>query len=146
MTNGDLGSPFRILLVEDNSIDARVTVRATKRLRVDTTVEHVDEGRAALDRLRTSGSIAALPDLVLLDLNLAGFDGFELLTAVKSDEALCRIPVVVLSTSSRDADIYGAYDRGANAYVTKPARLEGWDAVVEQIASFWLGLTRRTGS
>mgnify|MGYP000043754854 CR=1 FL=1 len=131
---------IRILLVEDNPIDARATLRAAKKLELSNSIDHVVDGDEAIDYL-TSGDNRR-PDLVLLDLNLPGRDGHDVLAVMKQDENLRRIPVCILTTSANDADVLGAYDLGANAYVNKPITLEGWQEVVSQIEGFWLSLVR----
>ena len=82
------------------------------------------------------------PDLILLDLNLPGTDGREVLTAIKSDPELKRIPVVVLTTSQYDQDVIAAYDRGANAYLVKPTTLDGVLDLMRRMEDFWLSLAR----
>jgi len=131
---------IRILLVEDNPIDARATLRAAKKLKVSNSIHHVVDGDQAIDYL-TSGD-SERPDLVLLDLNLPGRDGHDVLAVMKQDKDLRRIPVCILTTSANDADVLGAYDLGANAYVNKPITLEGWQEVVSQIEGFWLSIVR----
>lgn len=133
-------SLIRILLVEDNPLDARATIKAAKKLKIHNTIDHVEDGQAALDYLH-DGAVPT-PDLVLLDLNLPGIDGHDVLAEMKSDPMLRRIPVVVLTTSSADADIHRAYDLGVNSYVTKPVGLEGWLEVVRCIDSFWFSLVQ----
>lgn len=131
---------IRILLVEDNPIDVKATLRAAKNLKISNTIDHVADGDDAITYL-TSGQNPR-PDLVLLDLNLPGRDGHDVLAVMKADDNLRRIPVVILTTSANDADVLGAYDLGANAYVNKPISLDGWQQVVSQIEGFWFSLVR----
>ena len=133
-------APLRLLLVEDNPIDARATLKALKNLNVEYLVEVVEDGDDAIEHL-TNGS-KPRPDLVLLDLNLPGRDGLDVLDRVKGDPNLRRIPIVVLTTSANDADVLGAYDLGANAYINKPIDLNGWKDVVAKIEAFWFSLVR----
>lgn len=132
--------PMRILLVEDNPIDVRATLRAAKSLVTPHSIHVVNDGDEAIDYVRSPNNHR--PDLVLLDLNLPGRDGFDVLTILRAHDDLRRIPVVVLSTSTNDADVVGAYDRGANAYVNKPSSLDAWEATLTQIEAFWFGVAR----
>jgi two-component system response regulator len=131
---------IRILLVEDNPIDAKATLRAAKKLKISNSIDHVADGDEAISYLTSSDN--ARPDLVLLDLNLPGRDGHDVLKMMKEHPDLRRVPVCILTTSSSDADVLSAYDLGANAYVNKPITLDGWQEVVSQIEGFWLALVR----
>jgi chemotaxis family two-component system response regulator Rcp1 len=133
-------APVRLLLVEDNPIDARATLKALKNLNVEYLVEVVEDGDHAIEHL-TNGS-KSRPDLVLLDLNLPGRDGLDVLDRVKGDPNLRRIPILILTTSANDADVLGAYDLGANAYINKPIDLNGWTDVVAKVEAFWFSLVR----
>ena len=79
---------------------------------------------------------------MLLDLNLPGRDGLDVLDRVKGDPNLRRIPILILTTSANDADVLGAYDLGANAYINKPIDLRGWKDVVAKVEAFWFSLVR----
>lgn len=138
--------PINILLVEDNPLDARSTLRAARKLELAESMEVVTHGQAALDRLRDHRSEADRVGLVLLDLNLPGKDGHDLLSEIRADPALQSLPVVILTTSSERADVDGAYRRGANAYVTKPTGLDGWLRVMATIREFWLRLAVLPGT
>lgn len=129
-----------ILLVEDNALDARSTVRAAQELGVGRLVEVVTDGQAALDRLRTERSDREPIGLVLLDLNLPGKDGHDVLDEIRADESLSATPVVILTSSHEATDVRGAYRRGANAYVTKPTGLADWFRTMATIREFWLSL------
>ena len=133
-------TPIRVLLVEDNPIDVRATLRAAKKLKIANSIDVVNDGDAAIAYLEAESR--PKPDLILLDLNLPGRDGHDVLAHMKSIDDLKRIPVVILTTSATDADVLGAYDLGANAYVNKPIDLAGWQAVVEQIEGFWFSVVR----
>lgn len=133
---------IHILLVEDNELDARATLRAAARLKIRNTIDHVTDGTSALEYLKDDTDERPLPDLILLDLDLPGISGLDLLAEVKGDPSLASIPVVILTTSDRHADIVGAYDSGASAYVSKPVALDGWIDVVQQIDGFWLSVVQ----
>lgn len=129
-----------ILLVEDNPLDARAAVRAARKLQFAASVLVVTDGQAALDHLRAEPVDRIRIGLVLLDLNLPGKDGHDVLSEIRADPALRTTPVVILTTSSDEADIEGAYRLGANAYVTKPAHIDDWIRVVSTIREFWLSV------
>ena len=132
--------PVEILLVEDNPGDARLAFEALREARVSNNLTWVANGVDAMAFLRREGRYAAAvrPDLVLLDLNLPKKDGREVLTEIKSDGGLRRIPVVILTTSQAEEDIAGAYQLNANSYITKPVDLEQFIRVVQSIDDFWL--------
>jgi two-component system, chemotaxis family, response regulator Rcp1 len=111
-----MSDPLRILLVEDNPADARLLQEAFAELRFGAELAVVRDGVQALKRLRGG----ALPDVVLLDLNLPIMDGRELLDAIRNDPTLGELPVVVLSTSHYDQDIATCRRLGARGYVIKP--------------------------
>jgi two-component system, chemotaxis family, response regulator Rcp1 len=138
--------PANILLVEDNPLDARSTLRAARKLELTESLEVVTHGQAALDRLRAHVPDADRVDLMLLDLNLPGKDGHDILNEIRSDPSLRSLPVVVLTTSSDRADVDSAYRQGANAYVTKPTGLDGWLRVMASIREFWLCLAVLPGT
>jgi len=135
---------IEILLVEDNPGDARLTLEALREAKVHNHLSHVTDGVEALAYLRRDGRYAnaARPDLILLDLNLPRKDGREVLSAIKSDDTLKRIPVVVLTTSQAEEDILRAYSLNANCYITKPVDLEQFLKVVRTIEDFWLSIVK----
>jgi CheY-like chemotaxis protein len=135
---------IEILLVEDNPGDVRLTVEALKEGKVRNNLNVVTDGVEALAFLRRQGKHrdAPQPDLILLDLNLPKKDGREVLGEIKLDEALKRIPVVVLTTSRAEEDILRSYDLHANCYVTKPVDLERFFTVVKSIEDFWLTVVK----
>ena len=135
---------IQILLVEDNSGDARLTLEALKETTLYNKLQHVVDGVEALAYLRREGrhAHAARPDLILLDLNLPRKDGREVLAEIKADQELRRIPVVVLTTSQSEEDISKAYDLNANCYVAKPVDLDHFIKVVRIIEEFWLTIVK----
>jgi two-component system, chemotaxis family, response regulator Rcp1 len=132
--------PVEILLVEDNLGDVRLTIEALKEGKVRNNLTVARDGIEALDILRRVGEHASAkrPDLILLDLNLPRKDGRELLADIKVDEALKRIPVVVLTTSKAEEDVLKTYNLHANCYITKPVDLDQFINVVKSIDDFWL--------
>lgn len=140
----DLGRPVQILLVEDSPSDVAMTLAALREGRMANELLSVGDGEAAMSFLRREGTYGGAwrPDLVLLDLNLPRKDGREVLAEVKADEDLKTIPVVVLTTSSAEADIVRSYELHANAYVTKPVGFEAFLTALRDIEGFWLSLVR----
>ena len=144
MESGKLERPIEILLVEDNSGDARLTIEAMRDAKVLNRLNIVTDGVAALAYLHREGPYAGatVPDVILLDLNLPKMDGRGVLAAIKNDDKLKRIPVVVLTTSVAEEDILRAYNLHANCYITKPVDLEQFITVVRSIDSFWFRIVR----
>jgi len=137
-------APIEILLVEDSEPDVVLTQEALKDAKVLNRLSVVRDGEAAMRRVRREAEHAGepRPDLILLDLNLPRKDGREVLSELKQDEALRRIPVVILTTSSAERDILAAYDQHVNAYITKPVDIDQFVAVVRAIEDFWLSVVR----
>ena len=131
---------IEILMVEDNPGDVRLTLEALKDHKVWNELHVVEDGVAALDFLfrRPPHEHAPRPDLVLLDLNLPKKDGREVLAAIKGDEQLRAIPVVILTTSQAEEDVVRAYQLSANCYVTKPVDFDQFTRIVQAIEHFWL--------
>lgn len=130
---------LQILVVDDDDADALMISEALEGAETQATVERVTDGREALDYLRGEGQFAEphRPDLILLDLNMPRMDGRETLAAIKNDEELKAIPVVILTTSGAAPDIVASYQQRANAYVTKPFGLDDFEATVRQIDRFY---------
>lgn len=136
--------PARILLVEDNPADVRLTREMLResKVRNDLMVAHNAEEAERILGMGDGTPSDERPDLVLLDLNLPGKSGHELLEEMKADPDLRRIPVVILTSSEAEEDIEKSYDRYANAYVTKPVDLSELSKVVRAIDSFWFEVVR----
>ncbi|MEO7742435.1 MAG: response regulator [Usitatibacter sp.] len=134
------GEPVEILLVEDNPGDYRLTKEALKEGKVHNNLHWAQDGVDALDFLKRRGKHASAPrpDIILLDLNLPKKDGREVLSEIKGDEDLRKIPVVILTTSKAEEDVLKSYDLHANCYVTKPVDLDKFIVVVQSIDRFWL--------
>lgn len=133
-------APIRILLVEDNPADSRLTVEVFKQARIANVLEIAEDGETALAMLRDPGH--PRPELVLLDLNLPGIDGREVLLELKSDPDLLSIPVCILTTSQAEKDVMMAYERHTNCYIVKPVDLHQFVNVVQQIEEFWFSIVR----
>lgn len=132
--------PIQILLVEDSAGDVRLTQEAFRETNTAIQLHIVQDGVEAMEFLRQGGSHAKSPrpDLILLDLNLPRMDGREVLEALKADDGLKNIPIVILTTSEAEADIAKSYLLHANCYLTKPVQLEAFEALVLSISDFWL--------
>lgn len=140
--------PIKILLVEDNPGDIRLTKEALKDSKIHNTLEIVEDGDEALDYLHKRGKYknATRPDLVLLDLDLPNTSGREVLEKAKGDPGLKRIPFVVLTISKSDQDILNSYDMQANAYINKPIDLDQFIKVIHSIEDFWLTIVKLPSS
>jgi CheY-like chemotaxis protein len=140
----DQPRPVEILLVEDDPGDVLMTREALEDHEVPTSLSVVSNGEDAIAYLRRQGrfSDAVSPDLVLLDLNLPRRNGREVLSDIKGDPELRRIPVVVLTTSDSQEDVHAAYDLHANAYVRKPVDYEQFASAVRSIDDFFVGVVR----
>lgn len=135
---------IEILLVEDNPGDIRLTQEGLKETKVLNNLHVVMDGAEALDFLRRKGkhAHAVRPDLILLDLNLPKKDGREVLAEIKTDENLRRIPVVILTVSQAEEDIFRTYNLHANCYITKPVDFNQFLNVIHCIDNFWLGIVK----
>ena len=138
------GKPIEILLAEDNPGDARLTVEGFRDAKVKNNITVVEDGKEALAYLRHEGPYAnvALPDLILLDLNMPKKDGREVLAEIKADEKLRQIPVLVFTVSSAEKDILAAYNLQASAFITKPIDLDEFITVVRSLEEFWLTIVK----
>ena len=138
------GQPIEILLVEDNPADVVLTLEAFKGGKIANNISVVSDGEEAMAYLRKEGAYVAVekPDIVLLDLNLPKKDGREVLREIKSDPKLKTIPVIVLTTSDADQDVWRAYDAGVNSYITKPVDLTQFIKNVRTFEDFWLTIVK----
>jgi len=137
-------SPLHLLVVDDDAGDVLMIEEALAANDVPSELHVVSDGVEALAFLRREDphADAPRPHLILLDLNMPRMDGREVLAAVKGDEELRSIPVVVLTTSALDEDVLRSYQLRANAFVTKPVDLDQFTKIVQQIESFY-GRTAR---
>lgn len=135
---------IEILMVEDNPADVRLTREAFKDAKMLNNMHVAVDGEEAMAFLKREGKFkdAPRPDLILLDLNLPKKDGREVLAEIKADNELKRIPVVVLTTSEDERDIFRAYDMHVNAYITKPVDLDQFMKIVEAVEDFWLSVVK----
>jgi CheY-like chemotaxis protein len=136
-----------ILLVEDNPADVKITERALRESAVPVELIVVRDGQEAVDYLLRQGAHAPTPgaparwrgpDLILLDLNLPGMNGREVLQRIRATPALRTVPVVVLTTSRRQEDVEDMYAAGANTYIEKPQDFPRFVQVLQNIQRYWL--------
>lgn len=130
-----------ILMVDDNPGDIDLTTEVLAQSDGHFHVNAVNDGVEAISYLQRQGKYAKapVPDLIVLDLNLPRKDGCEVLSSIKADPALAKIPVVIFTTSQANSDITRSYKLGANCYLKKPGNLPEFIAVVQSMAKFWLG-------
>ena len=134
----------QILFVDDNPGDINLAVEALKVGRLKYNVHGVEDGEQAMTFLRREGEYAGVPhpDLILLDLNLPKKGGCQVLAEIKADANLKRIPVVMLTVSKAEEDIFKSYNLRANCYITKPLDIEQIFKVVKSIEDFWFTIAR----
>ncbi len=133
-----------ILLVEDNPAHAELVKRSLQEQRIGYQITHLSDGEKAVEYLFQRGDYAdkqkhPRPHIILLDLRLPRLDGLDVLRQIKTadEEAIRRIPVVVLTTSEAEQDLAQAYNRRANSYVVKPLDFEGFTALTDDLGSYW---------
>jgi two-component system, chemotaxis family, response regulator Rcp1 len=133
-----------ILIVEDNAGDARLIKEVFTENKLSNSLFFVKDGVEAMDFLRHKGKYKEVPqpDLIILDLNLPKKDGREVLAEIKSDETLKHIPVVIMTISQAEEDIFKSYNLHANCYVTKPIDLVQFTKVVKSIENFWFSVVK----
>ncbi|MCA9793077.1 MAG: response regulator [Candidatus Eremiobacteraeota bacterium] len=131
-----------ILLIEDNPGDIRLTQEALSESSFKINLDVVKNGVEALEFLYRQGDYSSShrPDLILMDLNLPRKSGHEVLQQIKEDENLCKIPVVILTTSESHLDVCQAYLHHANSYVTKPVGFDQFTSAMKRIQDYWFGL------
>jgi two-component system response regulator len=141
---GTQSGAIEVLLVEDSPGDVRLTREALKDAKVHISLHVATDGIEAMAYLERTGPYvnAPRPDLILLDLNLPKKDGREVLKEIKESPSLRIIPVVILTTSSSDADVLQSYHLHANCYISKPVDLDGFLKVVQSIDNFWLSVVK----
>jgi CheY-like chemotaxis protein len=137
-------NPIEILLVEDNEGDVGLVEEVFEDARIRNIIHVAEDGEEAMQFLNKEKKFvnAPTPDLILLDLNLPGKDGREVLEEIKTNNKLKSIPVVVLTTSKAEEDIIKSYDLHANSYITKPVDFDQFIKVVKSIEDFWLEVVK----
>jgi two-component system response regulator len=135
----------KILLVEDNADDEALTIRALKRNNIVNAIDVVRDGAEALDYMYCRGAWSdrnsqMVPQVVLLDLKLPKVSGLEVLKAIREDEKLRFLPVVILTSSTEEQDIVKSYGLGANSYIRKPVDFDQFSEAVRTLGLYWLVL------
>jgi len=134
-----------ILVVEDSPEDFETTRRGLRKAGISHPIVHCEDGDEALQLLRRSAEApdggnpggGALPSMILLDLNLPGTDGREVLSEIKEDPVLREIPVIVLTTSQDERDVRVCYRAGANSYIHKPVHIEAFMKAIQCLTEYW---------
>ena len=134
--------PITILMADDDSDDRRLTQEALTESRLMNPMVFVENGEELMDYLRHEGKYAppnapARPGLILLDLNMPRKDGRSVLKELKGDPELRTIPVVVLTTSKADEDVFKSYDLGVNSYIVKPVTFEALVDILQTLEKYW---------
>lgn len=147
-----MSKTVEILLIEDSPSDANLIIKGFNQSnvkgfnqdRIPNNLHWIEDGETAMEYLHQQDEYASVPrpDLILLDLNLPGMDGREVLAAVKSDPSLKLIPVVILTTSADEHDVLRSYNLNANCYVTKPLDVHQFIQVVQLISTFWVAAVK----
>lgn len=131
-----------VLLVEDSDADAEMTLRTLKKRGIANRMERVRDGVEALEFLRREGPHAdrtgGLPRLVLLDLKMPRMDGLQVLRAMKGDDALRHVPVVMMTSSREEGDLLASYQLGVNSYIVKPVDFGEFAETVAQVGMYWM--------
>ncbi len=138
-----VGEPLTMLLVEDNDAHAEMVKRSFEQHKVSNRIIHVDDGQKALDYLfrqngYTDDDAYPMPHCILLDLRLPKVDGLEVLRRIKTDDAIKKTPVVILTTSSADKDIAMSYEYHANSYVVKPMDFAKFESLMDNLGYYWM--------
>ena len=137
-----------LLLVEDNSNDAELTLRELKKHNLANNFFHVKDGAEALEFIFATGEFSGRrsmdnsPKLILLDIQMPKVNGIEVLQKIKSDERTKNTPVVILTSSKEDPDIKKCYELGANSYIVKPVNFERFAESIKNLGFYWLLLNQ----
>ena len=137
------GEPMLVMLIEDNADHAELIIRTLEEHRISNKVRHFLDGQTALDYLFQRGEFSQpvqspRPHVILLDLRLPRVDGIDILKAIKRDDTLKCIPVVILTTSEAEKDVAKAYHNHANSYLVKPVGFEEFRQLMDNLGFYWL--------
>jgi two-component system response regulator len=140
-----------ILLVEDNSDDAELTIRTLRKVNLAHNLFHVEDGQEALDYLLGMGRFTGRdtwkqPKVVLLDIKMPRVDGIEVVRQLKSNEITKSIPIVIMTSSGEEKDMLVSYRLGVNSYVVKPVNFESFAKAVSELGLYWLMVNKAAPS
>jgi two-component system, response regulator len=145
----ELPESITILMADDDEDDRMLALDAVRESRLGNAFHCVEDGQELMDYLNHAGRYAAgdlpRPGLILLDLNMPRKDGRQALQEIKSNPALRRIPVVILTTSKTEEDILRAYDLGANSFITKPVTFDRLVDIVRTLGQYWFNIVSLPG-
>lgn len=136
--------PIEVLIIEDNPADVDLVKEAFKDGKLTINLVVAVDGEEAMAYLRKEGEYksVAIPDLVLLDLNMPIKNGFEVLDEMKQDPELRRIPVIIMTISKAEEDVLKSYNLHANAYIVKPVELNQFISAIKSVENFWLTIVK----
>jgi CheY-like chemotaxis protein len=145
----DTPGSITILMADDDADDRMLAADAMRESRLGNTLRCVEDGQELMDYLMRRGKYAIIdaprPGLILLDLNMPRKDGRQALEEIKSDPDLRRIPVVILTTSKSEEDVFRSYDLGANSFITKPVTFDGLVEIVRALGTYWFKIVELPG-
>ena len=133
--------PFRIIVADDDFEDFQFIKTTFEEVELNVHLSHIEDGQYLIDILKAQSKhskLGELPHLILLDLNMPRKNGLEVLKEIKVNPLLCRIPIIIFTTSKMDKDIEQSYELGASCYVTKPQTSEEWLSTVKKLGHFWI--------
>lgn len=138
-----IGEPILVMLIEDNADHAELVIRTLEEHKIANKVRHFLDGQSALDYLfhraeYSDPATSPRPHVILLDLRLPRVDGIDVLKAIKEDDRLKSIPVVVLTTSEAEKDVAKAYYNHANSYLVKPVGFDEFKRLMDDLGFYWL--------
>lgn len=135
---------MKMLLIEDDLADIELTQNGVNRSQADIDLDWVMDGNSALSYLLQEGDYQQKthPNLILLDLNLPGIHGLQILESIKNNDTLRMIPVIIFTTSDADLDVQKAYTLGANCFIQKPASLSQYINTMTSISAYWTEIAK----
>ena len=150
MSRSKNATPITILMADDDADDRQLTREALEGARLINDIRFVENGEELLEYLRREGKWAApadapRPGLILLDLNMPRKDGRTVLKEIKQDPEFRTIPVVILTTSKSDEDVYRSYDLGVNSYIVKPVTFEALVDILQTLEKYWFEIVELPG-